>query len=135
MKTKKYKLRTMTNFIIENINFLTFIVVTIFGINLLLAFIKAKTETKRNKKELDEEKLKLKHLGIDESHPYFHIYRRMLYSDPEFTYYCKESEHDLKLSLRQAFENKELFYDHYVISKINEARTGRPFSVTFTKID
>lgn len=124
----------MTNFIIENINFSTFIiVVAIFGIALL--WIKAKNETKRNKKELDEEKLKLKHLGIDESHPYFHIYRRMLYSDPEFTYYCKESEHDLKLSLRQAFENKEIFFDHYVISKIKEAQTGRPFSVTFTKID
>lgn len=112
-----------------------FIIVAIFGIALLWVFIKAKIETKRNKKELEEEKLKLKHLGIDESHPYFNLYRIMLDGEPEFTYCFKESEHDIKLLLRQSFENKELFYDHYVISKINEARTGRPFSVTFTKID
>lgn len=76
----------------------------------------------------------LKHLGIDESNPYFNLHERMLDGESEFTYCFKESEYDLKL-LQQAFENKELFYDHYVISKINEARTGRPFSVTFTKID
>lgn len=75
-----------------------------------------------------------KDLVIDESYPFFNLHKRMLDGEPEFTYCFKEGEYDLK-SLQQAYENKELFYNHYIISKINEAGPCRPFSLTFTKID